>query len=238
MAQLSEQSRILKADAVRGMDAQVAFNYDDFKARCNVYLEQAQQQAQNLLTKAKQETAQVFKQAQEQGYAAGHAEGLKNANAAIQQQAEQLANKLTLEKLKTTLPAVQAVADQLVQDRNRWLTEWENATIKLAIAIAEKIVGQQIATTPHLATNQIQHLLSLAVGSSRIRVHLNPNDLDGLGAHAEQVVQSLTACGEVQLCPDENITPGGCIIETEHGTVDALVESQLEHISHELLNES
>jgi len=237
MAYVSEQSRILKADAVRGMDTNAAFNFDDFKSRCQDYVEQARAKAQQIISQAQKTTVEIKEQAQKEGYAAGHSKGLQNAHDEIKKQAEKCASEMALEKLKTTLPAMQSVSEQLHKDRNRWLAEWENATIKLAVAIAEKIVSQQIAIAPHLATEQIQHLLSLTVGSSRIRLHLNPADLAGLGTHAEEVIKSLSSCGEVQICPDENIDRGGCIIETEHGTVDALIESQLERIADELLTE-
>ena len=44
-----------------------------------------------------------------------------------------------------------------------------------------------------------------------------------------------TACGEAELVYDETITPGGCQIETQHGAIDARMETQLERIASELL---
>ena len=53
--------------------------------------------------------------------------------------------------------------------------------------------------------------------------------------HAEEVIRSMAPCGQATLVSDESISCGGCIIETQHGVINAEIENQLERIASELL---
>jgi flagellar assembly protein FliH len=67
-------------------------------------------------------------------------------------------------------------------------------------------------------------------------MRLNPQDLAMLGEQGQQIVDTLSTCGEAAFVADETISRGGCLLETEHGVIDARVETQLERIASELLD--
>jgi flagellar assembly protein FliH len=45
----------------------------------------------------------------------------------------------------------------------------------------------------------------------------------------------LAACGEAEIIADKSLTRGGCVIETQHGQIDARIETILDRIVAELL---
>ena len=77
----------------------------------------------------------------------------------------------------------------------------------------------------------------LAAGNPQIRVKLHPDDLAHLGDGAAEVVRTLAACGEATLVPDASLSPGGCLVETQHGIIDARLETQLDRIVSELVGD-
>jgi flagellar assembly protein FliH len=77
--------------------------------------------------------------------------------------------------------------------------------------------------------------LQLAVGAPRIRLRLHGDDAALLGTQSAEVVRSLAACGEAEVVADNSLTRGGCMIDTQHGQIDARVETVLDRMVAQLL---
>jgi flagellar assembly protein FliH len=231
-----ETNRVLKANSVRGLGSNIAFNYDDFRRRCDEHLEAARRQAQQLLTEARAQAEEARASAQSAGFAAGRSEGLRQAEVEIETRARERGVRQAREHLQTALPALQAAAAALAEERDRWLAEWESAAVRLSVAIAEKILRHELTHSPQLASGMLREALKLAAGQRRITLRMHPRDIQQLGGCPEQVLQSLASCGDAVLAPDDTISPGGCEIETEHGVIDARLETQLERFAAELLH--
>jgi flagellar assembly protein FliH len=133
------------------------------------------------------------------------------------------------------LPAFHAAALALELERDRWLATWETSAIKLSAAIAGKILRQELAQRPELALAIIREALQLAMGQPDVKLHLHPLDLEQLHDCGKEVVSRLRAVGEATLVADENVSRGGCLIETHHGVIDARIETQIERITSELI---
>ena len=234
----SSASRVLKANDVRGMSSQIAFNFEDIQRQCQERLQEATRQATAILEEAHRESAGVRKQAEESGRGSGRQEGLNEAERQIAQRAEELAEKKATQRIRTLLPALEHAAKQVAINRERWLAEWESSALQLAVAIAGRILRSELAVDPERGRAMISDALQTAAGSTRLRVRLHPEDVAMLGNRAEDVVKSLASCGEATILPDETIERGGSIVETQHGVIDARLETQLDRILQELTHGS
>jgi len=229
--EIKESTRVLKAHDIRGLGSKVAFNFEDIRRRCDEYVEQVRQQTREMLASAEAEAEALRRTAHAEGFSAGRNEGMLR----VDSQMAVVADRTAQERLRTTLPAMQAAAEMLRQERDRWLSAWEATAVRMSIAVAEKLIRHELKVNPELSTGMISAALELAIGSPQIRLKLHPDDLRRLGDNAEEVARSITSCGQATLVPDASITPGGCLIETQHGVIDARIESQLERIAAELL---
>ena len=100
---------------------------------------------------------------------------------------------------------------------------------QVVLAMVEKICRRIVHRELMLDSSQVlivvrEALDCLHPGAQRIRVHLNPVD-------AEIVLQGLRAAGELEdgwrIVPHATISPGGCVIETDTGMIDARAEKRL-----------
>ncbi|MFO0916890.1 MAG: FliH/SctL family protein [Planctomycetaceae bacterium] len=226
---------MLKANAARELGARVAFNFEDLREQSESYLTQVRRQADSVVAEAQQTAATIRDSALRDAKELGRKEGLQDAAKQIEAQAARLAEQKIQEQLQSTVPAVAAIAQMLRQERDQWLNRWEESAFQLAIAIAEKLVHRELSIRPDGARTMISEALRLAAGHPQLRIFLNPNDLNRLGERAEDVVKSLTACGDAVLVPDVAISSGGCRIETQHGEIDARLETMLTRITEEFL---
>jgi flagellar assembly protein FliH len=230
-----EPTRLLKANAIRGLGSKIVFNYEDLRERCNAYVEKVRHETRNMIQNTQIESDSIRKEAYEQGRQSGFQQGLRDAEEQIRSRAEELADQLAVEKLKTTLPAMQAATDLLVLEREKWMAAWEKISVQLSLAVAEKVLRRKLNVDPKISTEMIRGVLELATGTPHITLKMNPEDLEHLGDHAEDVIRSMASCGKVTLIADESISSGGCVIETQHGVINAEIENQLERIASELL---
>ncbi len=109
-----------------------------------------------------------------------------------------------------------------------------NDAVRLAAAIAERLVVHELQLNPDVAREMIREALQMAAGA-RKSLRLHGEDAALLGGHAAEVVRVFAACGKAEIVPDNSLTRGSCVIETQHGTIDARLETLLERIVSELL---
>jgi type III secretion protein L len=92
--------------------------------------------------------------------------------------------------------------------------------------MAERIIDE-LRLNPQTLNNICQKVLNRAQGAKKIRLRLNPKDFEAQKENIEQIIHSF-GYEDFEVCPDIKIHPGGCILESELGIIDACLETQLE----------
>ncbi|KNZ70886.1 flagellar assembly protein FliH/type III secretion system HrpE [Thermincola ferriacetica] len=193
-------------------------------------LETARQEAEKIVKKAKEEAENLvkegqekFKEIREQGYndgwQVGHAEGTKKAE----------------EEMKGTLLAAQKTLEDAIEERKKIILGAEDEIIQLAVAIAKKIIGHEISTNQDLIVGMVQKALEKVRDREEISLRVNPQNLEQVLNDQEQIMSSAKGIKKMKVLADPDILPGGCVIETSNGTVDARMERQLREIEQSLL---
>lgn len=217
---------IIKAtDHARGIEP-VAFNFDDMAVKANSYLDGVRQQADQVVNRAQQQAEQTRQRIEEESRQKGYADG--------QREIQQLVEKKLGEQLSTLLPALAATIQEIQHAKQAWLTHWERSAIRLATAVAERIIRREIEQKPEIPLELVRESLELAAGSSTVRVLLNPKDHEALQPKADALIRDMTGLGACELVADPTVTPGGCRVDTAFGSIDQQIESQLQRIEQEL----
>ncbi|MBS0261666.1 MAG: hypothetical protein JSS02_06875 [Planctomycetes bacterium] len=230
----TDSARVIKARSPRPASA-VAFNFDDLRKQCDDYAAHSRAAAEQILAEATAAAEEIRRQAYAEGYQVGQAEGQAAAEQAVELRATQIAVSQADAKIQTALPALNESVRALQLERDRWLTSWEAAAIRLSAAIAEKIIRRELERNPLTSRDMIQEALELAAGTATVQVRLNPQDFAVLQDHGQDSFRNLTTGSGTEFHPDPAISPGGCVIETRHGVVDARLETLIDRITQELL---
>jgi flagellar assembly protein FliH len=200
----------------------VAFNFEDLSSQASRYLDGIRAEAAKIIAAAQQEANTIKAKAEAQGEAAA----AKSINQLVQKQVTQ--------QVATAMPALHATVVQIKDARQAWLAHWEKAAVRVATAIAGKIVRREIAQHPEIAIDMVRQALELAAGSGQIRLHLHPTDHAVLADRLPMVLKEFAGIGSAELIPDPAITAGGCRVETQFGIIDQQLEAQLARIEEEL----
>ncbi len=194
------------------------FNFEDMAARADQYLAGIRAEARKIVAQAQHEAVAIKERAQSEGYGAGQ---------------EQVA-EIVRNQLASVLPALQQAVQDVQHARQAWLVHWEAAAIHVATAIAGRIVRREITDMPALAARQLREALELAAGTSHLRIRLNPHDYAAMDGQAELLTKEFAPLASAEVIPDPEITSGGCRVETNFGSIDQQIESQLARIEEEL----
>jgi flagellar assembly protein FliH len=232
-----ESGRLIKARVARNHASATAFNFEDLRRQCDEYIEEARRQGQTILAEAAGAADEVRRRAHAEGIQAGQREGLAAVQHLIDGRAAEIADRQTQQQLQTVLPAFQSAVQALQAERDGWLAAWEKAAVTLSAAIAERIVRHELARQPALGRSVIREALELAAGQPHVELHLHPDDLALFQQCGEEVTGTFAPAGKATFVPDASVSRGGCLIETQHGVIDARLETQLARITQELLED-
>ncbi|MBO9533293.1 MAG: hypothetical protein J7513_10005 [Solirubrobacteraceae bacterium] len=165
------------------------------------------------LTPADEQAMYESKMAQgmAEGHAAGREQGLAEGRA----------------ELAGAIAALQAAAAELTARRDALCDVVEPAAISLALAGAEQVVGAALEVKPELVLETTRGALRRLVERDRITILTNPDDLETLRAAAPELAEELGGIGSLEVQAERRIAPGGVIVQTPEGDVDARLDTRL-----------
>ena len=109
--------------------------------------------------------------------------------------------------------------------------------MRLAVRVAEKILGDELREDPQRAANAVAEALKSARQANNITIRVHPDASDGVEQRLDDLRAGAAPGAMFTVKGDESIALGGCVIQTEFGTVDAQLESQLRCLEDLLVRE-
>lgn len=104
----------------------------------------------------------------------------------------------------------------------------ERSSIDLAFLLARRIVDRELEVHPEAVTDVVRSALQQVLDCERVRLRVHPQDLAFIRSVQADLETQLSGQVPLDLAPDGTVERGGCLIETERGTLDARISSQLE----------
>lgn len=212
------------ATILRAADSQLhphlaTFNLQDVAAQASQHVTQAKDHAAQILADAQNEAEAIRRKAADDG---------------VEQAVCEFEAILTAQ-VAPAVAALQQAAVELQAEKQIWQSQWESGAVRLAAAIAEKIIRRELRRYPEITLDLVRESLELAAGSAKVCIHLSPADYQALGSQIRAAADAMSSLGDAELTADPAVTPGGCRIETTYGVIDQQIESQLGRIEEELL---
>ena len=136
-------------------------------------------------------------------------------------------------RVQSALAALHAATEQLHAQRDRWLDQCQTETVRLGVAIAERLLRRTLATHPEAVINLVRSALEWSVGADYLSVRLHPADAELVTSAAASL--HTEACATLDFVADESLARGDCIVETANGQIDARREVLTQRIADELL---
>lgn len=218
----TERSRATSPVAVLPSESPIALepdltqnDYETNDSKALNLVAEAQAHVELMLKQAQLQVTTWEEEARKQGWQTGYTE----------------ARQIVETELAEVLSTVQHLAESAVQAHNQFLHDNQAEVARLAIAIADKIIGKELSLNPKVTTDIIAQAIKAANIRGACRILVNSKDYEIIEPFWA-AIPSLQSPGQAwELLPDTRVSRGGCLIEVGGGTIDAQLETQLEQVA-------
>ncbi len=173
-----------------------------------------------VLAEARAEAEMKLKEAYQEGLARGEEAGRAAFDARV---------ALAAEALQQAAAAVEAA-------RADFLDALEPQVVELAVLVAERVLQRECRMDVALVHATVRRALAKLSDRQRLRIRLHPADLPGVQDTQLQLLEAFPGVETLELHADENIAPGGCLIDSDTMQVDARIETLLGDVIDTLLD--
>ncbi len=158
----------------------------------------------------------------EREYQRGYADGRRAAAEAAELVRRQTRQQVIEEYDQLTLSIGAAMAG--FQER------LEQDLFRFALAVAERIVRREVMMDNATVIRQVKDAIRRVVGVESIRLRVHPRDEEMIRQHRPAIIASVDSLRDLVVEPDDTMEPGGCIIDSSSGNVDARISTQIQQI--------
>ncbi len=154
-----------------------------------------------------------------EAYRNGHSEGHRIGLAEGQEE-----SRKTSAEFSRLIADVQSRSDEIYRRAELELLE-------LALAIAHKVITVHAEMKPEILIDSVRKAVKLLLDRSNLVVKVAPDQERFIRDNLEKLYEIDDRIQRIEIETDRRIEPGGCILETESGNVDARIETELRYIA-------
>lgn len=192
--------------------------------------QEAQDEAKHILDEAKQavdkqleslrdERERALSEARNLGKQEGREEGYQDGKAEVERLIEQL----------------HTIINTAIAKRSEIIEESETQLVNLVLLIAKKVVKVISENQKNVVINNVIQALRKLKTRGDVAIRVNLADVKLASDHVKDFVRMVENVRSVTVLEDSTVDPGGCIIETDFGQIDARISSQLHEIEERIL---
>lgn len=191
----------------------------DADAEAAKILEAAKDESQKLREQVEKEVQEIKdlarKEAAQEGFDKGYAEGEAEASRLVER--------------------VHVVLTKAIERRNEIIEESEAQLVQLVLQIAKKVIKVLSENQKNIVVNNVIQALRKLKSKADVVIRVNLSDLRTTTEHTKDLISKFEKVSTITVMEDASVDPGGCIIETDFGQIDARISSQLREIEERIL---
>jgi flagellar assembly protein FliH len=177
-------------------------------------IERGKYEAEKMIKEAELKVSEIEHQAYKKGYDAGREEGYKEGQAEVMR---------LVDRLGTIVSTAVDIRDDIIRSSEKLMTD-------MILIIARKVIKDEIVERREVVINNIKEAIQRVKDRDRIDIRVNFADLDMTTAHKDELIKMMDTLKKVNIYEDNRVDRGGCIIETDVGSIDARISTQLDAV--------
>lgn len=217
--QIVKEAESKAFDEVRSKNEQAQTTKQEAEEEANRLLEEARSEADRLLSDAQSQADAIEREAREKGVEQGEEKGFASGRGEV----DRLIDRLHV------------IINKSIERRHAILEEAEGQIVELVLQIAKKVVKVISESQKNVVINNVVQALRLLKSKSDVTIRVNMQDLQMTSDHTQEIIRMIERVGNVTVAEDSTVDPGGAIIETDFGQIDARISSQLREIEDRIL---
>ncbi len=212
----------------------------DFSTKADSLTVQARRalaEAEDVLAEARAEAATMREDAETQAEALREAawqEGFFAGNRAARTQVEaELRSQYAAER-EDFRAGVEAITTDIVATRQALWQSQEAEMVAFVLDIAKQVIKSEVSQNPEVIGSVLRNALRRVTDKEHVRIRVSLSDAAPVRAMRDDLLCLLDGIKNLEIVDDRRIGDGGCVIETNGGTIDAKIETQLNEVERAL----
>jgi len=203
------------------------------RMRASELIREAEERIVELVTAAEEQADSIRQEAQAAGFEEGRKKGYEEGYAAGFAAGKAAAEAEMQEKVET----VEEIVQECGKLKCQIIAQSEQDIVALSLAIAERIIKQKVDDNPEITLNVVRDVLGRVENAEHLSVRVHPEVWKLINSLSNGNDNGMLdgALSECKWIPDSAVRPGGCIVETEFGRLDARLETRFLNVSRSLL---
>ena len=229
IAEAQEEAASIRKDAETAAFEEVKRKTD----QSQVIRQQAQDEATKILADAESRAAEIvaesrakldvqLKEGYDDGYKKGQEAGFREGNL----EAQRLTDRL------------HTIIERMMDKRQEILAETEQQIVDLVLLMTRKIVKVISENQRNVVVSNVVQALRKVKGRGEVIIRVNLNDVAMTTQHIKDFLSAAENIKNITVVEDSTVDRGGCVIETDFGSIDAKIVSQLNEIEQRILEVS
>ncbi len=170
----------------------------------------AKGEAEQIVKKAMEEAEQIREHAKESG----------------QEEARRIAEETASDKVKEALETLNEAAIE----RKKIIKDAEAEILRLALKVSEQIIKSEVSLHRDVSLNIVSDAISRVSDREQVIIKVNREDLENMKKNKDRIGSIIDGIKSLSIVEDPMVEPGGCVIETNLGYVDARISTKISAI--------
>jgi flagellar assembly protein FliH len=201
------------SDVIDAARAEASKLIDDASADAEELIRGAQERALALVDDAQRRAGGIESDARAKGFEQGVTDGRIAAQAEMDEMLETMRGLVEMARV----------------ERHKIIETAEPEIVRLSVAIAERILNQHVALEPNSVLEMARSAITRLVNRETVTVRVNPADIETMRQHRDKLME-MNDIDNMRVIEDQRVDRGGVVIETDAGTIDAKISTQLREV--------
>ena len=198
--------------------------------------EEGQREASQIVEEAKEKAANIIKESEEKeeeikkSIKEREQELLQKIQKESQEAKEQAYNE-SQKEMKRLVETLSSIVTEATDLHTKVMVAAEKQMVEQILLIAYKIIKDEINVRSNVVLNNVKAVLQELKECEKIRIRVNLKDLDITTEHKKEFIALLEEKANVIVLEDSRVDKGGCVIESDIGSIDAKISTQMGSIA-------
>jgi flagellar assembly protein FliH len=201
-------------------------------------LEEARAEAARIVADAQSTASTIIDEAhvqsetiRQKAWQEGHQQGQQSARQEVE---EQLRREVEA-YLDGIRQDMQEIVNAIAEGRQRLWEQQEAEMLQFVLDISRQVIKTEVQQNEDVLMQILRNAMRRVTDKENMRIRVCTSDAPRIKAAREEVMQIVDGIRTLEIVDDRRIGPGGCVIETNAGTIDAKIETQLGEIEKTIL---
>ena len=132
------------------------------------------------------------------------------------------------QEMETAVNAFHEACQKIDTLHQSMLERYRSDIINTVIGLSQRVIGHELVTNRDVIAKTLENALQQAITCDEFIVTVHPDDLNAVENSKAELMTKIRGLENIIIQTDQEVSRGGCLIESKTCSVDATIGTQLE----------